>query len=138
MSDYHASLISQLIASKATFGPGLRQKALFAMANRLEPVKGAALRWRLAPRQHGTPVQDTCISVGCFTANKGTVVLFNSSTIHSGLPIREGRRYALTNYFCDRSINMHMQKMRAKWVPCARPITHARICKRLDQREPGH
>jgi len=34
-----------------------------------------------------------------FTAEAGTLVLFDSTTIHRGMPIRSGLRYALTNYF---------------------------------------
>lgn len=33
------------------------------------------------------------------TAKAGTVLLFDSSTIHRGAPIQKGKRYALTNYF---------------------------------------
>lgn len=33
------------------------------------------------------------------TAKAGTVILFDSSTIHRGMPIATGCRYALTNYF---------------------------------------
>jgi hypothetical protein len=34
-----------------------------------------------------------------FTAPAGTLILFDSSTIHRGAPINAGVRYALTNYF---------------------------------------
>ena len=36
----------------------------------------------------------------------GTVILFNSSTIHRGSPIINGERYSLTNYYypCRRSL----------------------------------
>lgn len=154
---------------------GEQQKSLFAMASRLEHVKGKARRsggdWhrdRMAPQfktlvylsdvssQNGPfcllPKSDTiwpygqfCTETGfdyfagrwrpeafasfyerakdylkIFVASKGTVILFNSSNIHSGLPICEGCRYAITNYFYGR--DMDIQKMRSKWVPCARPI----------------
>lgn len=57
-----------------------------------------------------------------FTARRGTVVLFNSSTIHSGLPLRSGRRYAITNYFySQRDINM--KKIVKKFQITARPLT---------------
>lgn len=57
-----------------------------------------------------------------FTARRGTVVLFNSSTIHSGMPLVEGKRYAITNYFySERDVNI--KKMEKKFVGCARPIT---------------
>ncbi len=34
-----------------------------------------------------------------FPARAGTVILFDSSTIHRGMPIQSGTRYAMTNYF---------------------------------------
>lgn len=34
-----------------------------------------------------------------FTAKKGTLILVDTSGIHRGMPIQEGNRYALTNYF---------------------------------------
>ena len=34
-----------------------------------------------------------------FTAKAGTLILFDSSTIHRGAPITAGTRYALTNYY---------------------------------------
>lgn len=34
-----------------------------------------------------------------FTAKKGTLILVDTSGIHRGMPIKEGNRYALTNYF---------------------------------------
>lgn len=44
--------------------------------------------------------------------NPGTVILFNSSTIHRGCPIINGERYSLTNYYypTTRSLNsLHKQ-----------------------------
>lgn len=34
-----------------------------------------------------------------FTAKKGSLILVDTSGIHRGMPIRSGKRYALTNYF---------------------------------------
>tara|TARA_B110000263_G_C15269022_1_gene492523 strand:- start:29 stop:874 length:846 start_codon:yes stop_codon:yes gene_type:complete len=43
------------------------------------------------------------------TAKAGTVVLVDTSTIHRGLPLNNGIRYALTNYFFENSqINSHL------------------------------
>jgi len=43
------------------------------------------------------------------TAKAGTVVLVDTSCIHRGLPLNEGTRYALTNYFFENSqINQHL------------------------------
>lgn len=38
-----------------------------------------------------------------FTAKAGTVVLVDSSVIHRGVPLKNGKRYALTNYFFERN-----------------------------------
>ena len=43
------------------------------------------------------------------TAKAGTVVLVDTSTIHRGLPLKNGNRYALTNYFFENSqINSYL------------------------------
>ncbi len=43
------------------------------------------------------------------TAKAGTVVLVDTSTIHRGLPLKNGIRYALTNYFFENTqINTHL------------------------------
>jgi hypothetical protein len=51
----------------------------------------------------------------------GTLVLFDSSLIHSGLPIRVGHRYALTNYYyADGEIDL--DKVADKFAPAVRPF----------------
>ena len=43
------------------------------------------------------------------TAKAGTVVLVDTSVIHRGVPLKNGKRYALTNYFFEKSqINSHL------------------------------
>ena len=43
------------------------------------------------------------------TAKAGTVVLVDTSTIHRGSPLKNGIRYALTNYYFENSqINSHL------------------------------
>jgi ectoine hydroxylase-related dioxygenase (phytanoyl-CoA dioxygenase family) len=43
------------------------------------------------------------------TGKAGTVVLVDTSTIHRGTPLKNGVRYALTNYFFENSqINSHL------------------------------
>jgi len=43
------------------------------------------------------------------TGKAGTVVLVDTSTIHRGLPLKNGTRYALTNYFFENTqINSHL------------------------------
>lgn len=37
-----------------------------------------------------------------FTASKGSVILVDTRGIHRGMPIKEGNRYALTNYFMPK------------------------------------
>ncbi len=44
-------------------------------------------------------------------ASAGTLILFDSSTIHRGMPIQAGTRYALTNYyFQPESINPELEQ----------------------------
>lgn len=44
-----------------------------------------------------------------FTAKAGTVVLVDTSVIHRGVTLKEGTRYALTNYFFEKTqINNHL------------------------------
>tara|TARA_R110000868_G_scaffold314893_7_gene575835 strand:- start:655 stop:1455 length:801 start_codon:yes stop_codon:yes gene_type:complete len=47
-----------------------------------------------------------------FTAKKGTLILVDTSGIHRGMPIIEGTRYALTNYFFPK----HHYSMKSKSV----------------------
>ena len=43
------------------------------------------------------------------TAKAGTVALLDTSVIHRGLPMRKGVRYALTNYFFEKTqMNSHL------------------------------
>ena len=43
------------------------------------------------------------------TGKAGTLVLVDTSTIHRGIPLKNGTRYALTNYFFENSqINSHL------------------------------
>ena len=51
----------------------------------------------------------------------GTLVLFDSSLIHSGLPIRTGHRYALTNYYYAAG-EIDLPKMRTKFTPSMKPL----------------
>jgi hypothetical protein len=64
-------------------------------------------------------VQD---EIQIFTAEKGTAVLFDSSNIHSGQPIVEGRRYALTNYYYSEW-ELDLTKMEKKFHILARPLS---------------
>ena len=56
----------------------------------------------------------------------GTLVLFDSSLIHSGLPIRKGRRYALTNYYYGAD-EIDLAKMAEKFAPAVRPFEMPRF-----------
>lgn len=51
----------------------------------------------------------------------GTLVLFDSSLIHSGLPIQAGHRYALTNYYYGPG-EIDLPKMRTKFAPAVQPL----------------
>lgn len=51
----------------------------------------------------------------------GTLVLFDSSLIHSGLPIRVGHRYALTNYYYAAG-EIDLARMAEKFAPAVQPL----------------
>jgi predicted 2-oxoglutarate/Fe(II)-dependent dioxygenase YbiX len=51
-----------------------------------------------------------------FKAKKGTLIIFNSFGIHRGTPLKEGVRYALTNYyFPDLYINQNLDRLNKKF-----------------------
>lgn len=56
----------------------------------------------------------------------GTLVLFDSSMIHSGMPIRTGHRYALTNYYFGRD-ETDLHKMAEKFAAAVRPFEMPRF-----------
>ena len=47
--------------------------------------------------------------------NRGTVILFNSSTIHRGSPIISGERYSLTNYYYPTTTSLN--SLQEKFFP---------------------
>ena len=51
----------------------------------------------------------------------GTCVMFDSSLIHSGLPISAGTRYAMTNYYYGPG-ELNLEKMRVKMAPAVKPL----------------
>jgi len=54
-------------------------------------------------------VKDDPKRLHTLTAKAGTVVLLDTSVIHRGLPMRKGVRYALTNYFFEKTqMNSHL------------------------------
>jgi len=54
-------------------------------------------------------IKDNPERLKTLTGKAGTVVLVDSSIIHRGTPIKNGVRYALTNYFFEKSqINSHL------------------------------
>lgn len=59
-----------------------------------------------------------------FTAQAGTLIFFDSSVIHSGKPLVEGTRYALTSYCYEKDKKM-VRKARKKWPRAAGPIEWA-------------
>jgi hypothetical protein len=56
----------------------------------------------------------------------GTLVLFDSSLIHSGLAIRTGHRYALTNYYYGED-EIDLARMADKFAPAVRPFERPRF-----------
>lgn len=77
-----------------------------------------ATRWD--PETFSPFYEKTKAYLKIFLGRKGTVVLFDSSNIHSGLPIETGRRYAITNYYYEKSTNI--KKIADKFSVGARPI----------------
>ena len=54
-------------------------------------------------------LKDDPTRLNTLTAKAGTVVLIDTSAIHRGTPLKEGIRYALTNYFFEKTqINSHL------------------------------
>jgi hypothetical protein len=70
-----------------------------------------------------TAVGDVVVTV---EGAAGTLVLFDSSLIHSGLPIRTGHRYALTNYYYGED-EIDLAKMADKFAPTVRPFEMPRF-----------
>lgn len=56
-------------------------------------------RDRINPEQIARVLGPAGKRLRTFVANSGTLILFDSSTIHRGSPIKAGNRYALTNYY---------------------------------------
>jgi hypothetical protein len=50
-------------------------------------------------------IKNNNLNTRLVTGNKGTLVLFDSSSIHRGSPIKKGERYALTNYYYPKFIS---------------------------------
>ena len=48
-----------------------------------------------------------------YTAKKGTCIIFDSSGLHRGTPLREtgGVRYAITKYMYDSKIPNHVEEL---------------------------
>lgn len=54
-------------------------------------------------------IKDNPERLKTLTGKSGTVVLVDSSIVHRGIPLKNGIRYALTNYFFEKSqINSHL------------------------------
>tara|TARA_B100001939_G_scaffold345735_1_gene363006 strand:+ start:11350 stop:12087 length:738 start_codon:yes stop_codon:yes gene_type:complete len=46
-----------------------------------------------------------------FTGQKGTCIVFDSSGLHRGTPIKNGERYAITKYMYDSNIPRHVSSL---------------------------
>lgn len=75
-------------------------------------------RDRIAPEQIAKILRGRADRLRTFTAAAGTLILFDSSTIHRGAPIEAGTRYALTNYYFPPS--QMTDAMYAHFQPYAR------------------
>lgn len=71
------------------------QVALDSLTGRLEKPPGS----RITAAQMDRLFALNPDRAKAFPAKAGTLILFDSSTIHRGMPIQSGTRYALTNYF---------------------------------------
>jgi hypothetical protein len=55
-------------------------------------------------------IKNNNLKTKLITGHKGTLVMFNSSSIHRGSPIKKGERYALTNYYYPKFISKEYKK----------------------------
>lgn len=68
----------------------------------LEDMKTARLsymQYRVEEKQIERLLAQSPQRLKTFTATAGTLILVDTSTLHRGMPIRSGVRYALTNYY---------------------------------------
>lgn len=68
----------------------------------LEDMKTAGLsymQYRVEEKQIERLLKRSPKRLKTFTATAGTLILVDTSTLHRGMPIRSGVRYALTNYY---------------------------------------
>ena len=80
------------------------------LMNLISHIKYADLKYnqyRLSEKQVKKIENQTGKRRKTIKGRPGTVILFNSSTIHRGSPIINGDRYSLTNYYypCRRNLN---------------------------------
>ena len=57
------------------------------------------MQYRIKDEQAEAIVNDSPSRLKTYTAKVGTLILVDTSSIHRGMPIESGVRYALTNYF---------------------------------------
>ena len=64
------------------------------------------MQYRIRDDQIDAILKGNASRLKTYTAKAGTLILVDTSSIHRGMPIREGVRYALTNYyFPERNID---------------------------------
>ena len=76
-------------------------------------------RDRLRPEQVARIIDNGPARLKTLTGSRGTLIMFDSSTIHQGSPIQSGMRYALTNYYYPPS--QLTPAMYEHFAPYARP-----------------
>lgn len=82
---------------------GIKKGGLKYMQNRISDAEVCRLEELLStPRK-------------TFTEKAGTLVLFNSSSIHRGRPIQLGERFALTNYYVP--VSRDLRDVRKQFSP---------------------
>lgn len=72
----------------------------------LRDIRAGGLRYmqyRLSQREVDRILTVDSTRLVTYTAKAGTLILVDTSTIHRGMPIQKGTRYALTNYYFPES-----------------------------------
>ena len=66
-------------------------------------------QYRLSVKEVESITKDSPERIATYTAKAGTLILVDTSSIHRGMPILKGTRYALTNYYYpEHEINSAM------------------------------
>ncbi len=95
-------------------GPFQYIKATHQASSKLEGVSKfnlGAFQNRISQKEVDTILNSGEYELVTYTAQKGTIILTDTTGIHRGAPLREGCRYALTNYYFTNSIPSHIKNI---------------------------